>query len=260
MKTFYNKIEYSFPFTVLVLVIMTAAAYISIILKVPQFIADDYYIFHVIQSNRSSVVTMDFYEKYSLVLRPVLYFYLWIQNHLFGSHSLLIKMSSLVLLLIYSAGVVIALKYILIFFKVPLSNLLLLLGGFFIILHPDTVISVLWISDVNELLMSLFYVLAVIVFFAFNNDDIRSPILGSSLLLMCYLLSLFSKQQSMHLPLLFLFILMTYKSRFENKKYRHWTKKALRRARKGGEKMAGEKPFDGQYPFFRKKASRAFRE
>jgi hypothetical protein len=215
----HNKVQSSLLFTVAVAVLVTAVVYIYFILRVPQFLADDYYIFHTINNNPSSPVSLNFTEKYSLALRPVTYSYFWLQFHFFGTDALFMKCFSLILVLGYSAATIVALRYILDFFEKQVSKVLLLIGGLFISLHPDTVISVLWISNVNELLMSLLYVLAVIVFFAFVKNDLRSSVYAASSLILFYLLSIFAKQQSLHLPVLFLFLLIVYKHKFERGKY-----------------------------------------
>jgi hypothetical protein len=199
---------------------MSSSVYLFSILRVPEFIADDYYIFYLVQSHPSSIVSLNFDDKYLLFLRPVAYFFFWAQYHLFASNAFQMKLCSLLFGQMYVIAAITAAKYVVRFFHGTSSNTILLFAGLFISLHPDTLMSILWISDVNEVLMSLFYALALVVFFAFRRDDLHSPFLAISLLVILYILSLSSKQQSMHLPLLFLFLLWAFRDKFNLQKSR----------------------------------------
>lgn len=220
IRSLNRKIESSFLFTVMLLAGITAPVYVLFILKAPDFMADDYYIFYLIRSLPSSIISFNSHEKYLLFLRPVPYFYFWLQYHIFGAHALSMKSIALCLGVLYGVMAMAVMKQVVHLMHISISNVVLLLAGLFVALHPDTILSILWISNVNELLMCVFYALALLVFLGYCRNRINSTPAVYLLLTTLYALSVLSKQQSMHLPLLFIFILILVRDQLSEQRYK----------------------------------------
>jgi hypothetical protein len=92
-------------------------------------------------------------------------------------------------------------------FSPMISALLLVSVG----MHPDTVQSILWISNGNELLMVFFYLIAAYLISAVISGK-KEPGYGiMAATVFAYILSILTKQQSLHLPLVIFLFLWIYR-------------------------------------------------
>jgi hypothetical protein len=92
-------------------------------------------------------------------------------------------------------------------FSPMISALLLVSVG----MHPETVQSILWISNGNELLMVFFYIIAAYLISAVISGK-KEPGYGIMVAtVFAYMLSILTKQQSLHLPLVIFLFLWIYR-------------------------------------------------
>jgi hypothetical protein len=187
------------------LIVFNVLFYLICILKAPGFSSDDFYIFYLISKDPLHPVSLNSQEIFFLFLRPVSYFSFWITYHILSADPVLMKLFSLLLHL----GVVSILYLILV--NLPeeivkkrdhlLIGLLLLLFS----VHPDVLMYIIHINNRTELLMLLFYSAAVLVTLKYVRGAYsgRKFIFTAALL---YILSVLSKQNGMHFPLLLFFI------------------------------------------------------
>jgi hypothetical protein len=134
------------------------------------------------------------------------------QYQLFTTNSLLIKIFSVIVLQLYGIIIIMTLREAGKFFSREIPIITLLLVSLIISIHPDTIMAVLWISNVNELLAVLFYSATLFLFFRTINNK-RLEIWSIILLLVLYLLSIGAKQQGLHLPILLLFIIIVFRNK-----------------------------------------------
>lgn len=171
--------------------------YIPLVHSFPIFYSDDYYIFYSISKHPLVPIALESGEKFFLFLRPITYFYLWLQFHIFSDSAILMK---------YFGCLINIATIVLLFLTIQIGNnkfrlslnpwivaiLCMALG-----LHRDYAHSILWISNINELLASLFYVMAFYVLL----NDIEKP-KNIFFVLFLFTLSVLSKQQGLHFPIL----------------------------------------------------------
>jgi hypothetical protein len=173
------------------------------ILYAPGFSSDDFYIFALINKNPLHPFCINFSEIFFLFLRPVSYFSFWLTYHLFYDNSLIMKFFSL---LLHLGVIFIVWKLLneLSQFTGRKDYFLMALLLFLFSVHPDMVMYILHINNLTELLMLLFYSAVVWAALSFLRGELSSRMFILSAVLM-YILSILSKQNGMHFPLLLLF-------------------------------------------------------
>lgn len=202
----------------LTIIIANILFYLPILFKFPNFWEDDYAVFAYIKENINFPISLNPNVEFFLFLRPVSYFFLWIYYNIWSLHPLYMKMASLAIhitsiLLLY--GLILEITR---FFKTKIPHLSILLCVLVVSFHPDSSISILWISDITELLGVLFYTICLFLFFKYLNKDQNNLILMG--MLFFYFLAIGSKQQPLHFPLLVLFITYLVRDKIPEEKFK----------------------------------------
>lgn len=188
-----------------------------LILLEPGFQTDDFVVFSHIKAN-CSPISFNPKEIFYLFIRPVSYFSFWLDYHLFGEHATVMKIVSLLLFLAF-----LSLFY---FFLLKVSKVTKVrfdgISAFFICLifslHADTMLWIIWISNRTELLYMFFYLSSLILAFNFiTSSKVKLGYLTG--FIACYLLSIFSKQQSLHLPLLMILLVFILRNSISKEKF-----------------------------------------
>jgi hypothetical protein len=187
-----------------------------LILLEPGFQTDDFVVFSNIKAN-SSPISYNPKEIFYLFIRPISYFSFWLDYHLFGEYAIAMKIVSLLLFLGF-----LSLFY---YFLIKVSEVTNIrfngISAFFACLifsfHADTMLWITWISNRTELLYMFFYLCSLI--FVFNYFTSPKSTWGYLIgYIVCYILSIFSKQQSLHLPLLIIMIVFTLRNSINKEK------------------------------------------
>ncbi len=169
---------------------------------VPEFYSDDFYTFGLIASHPDRVIPNLQSNQYSLNTRIVSYAFHWFEYTLIGANSLAMKVFHLILLMF---SVVLLWKVICLLcnkLSIQLNHIFLVLVLILYGVHHGNAISVLWVMNVNETLMVNFYLGSVIMFLGALEQ--RTQIVKKLFLcLFFFILAVLTKQQSIHLPLLF---------------------------------------------------------
>ncbi|HKZ42427.1 MAG TPA: hypothetical protein VJ044_15805, partial [Candidatus Hodarchaeales archaeon] len=175
--------------------------YLLLIFQFPQFYLDDYYIFSRI-SISSLPISLDPSERYYLFVRPIEYLYFWLSYSIAGTNPVVMKVVGLLLLMLLLILMYSTIRRIQEFLSVSIPGYVTALACLFFALHPDVVSSVLWISNSNEILMSLFYCGSI--YFLLDSEYAPRNLAISMLF---FFLSSLVKQQSLHYPFLVVFLL-----------------------------------------------------
>jgi hypothetical protein len=183
----------------------------------PGFILDDYYIFHVITQNPSHPVSYNPAEYYFLFMRPVTYFSHWLDQTIFHFSSLLMKAEGMLLHLLLISVFYFFIKNLTQYLKIETKPLVLALVTLIFSLHTVFVWQIVWLAQRNELLMLLFYIIACYMVLLYLTKHDKYYLW---MFLLCYILSVSSKQQAMHLPLILLFISIFFRKKFSAAEYK----------------------------------------
>ncbi|MBU2506576.1 MAG: hypothetical protein KJ799_07625, partial [Bacteroidetes bacterium] len=135
---------------------INAIVFIPIIILLPQFILDDFYIFHVIENVNPYPIAININEEFYLFLRPVAYFIMWIGNTLFGTHSIFYKLFHFVFHLVFVAVVYDFLFKIMQWKGFSIKSWKALLILVFLTINPIVLYWIVEINNITELLMILF--------------------------------------------------------------------------------------------------------
>ncbi|HOI29597.1 MAG TPA: hypothetical protein PLZ15_07510 [Melioribacteraceae bacterium] len=185
----------------LVLVLLNVMIYIPVILKIPGYIMDDYHLFTVISSNQYNPFDITKYSQFFLSLRPVTYLSLWLDFNLFGDNSIAIKLSGLILHTFLVISIYFLFNLLTQFLKINISKTTITVLCIIFSIHLDSLTWIYWISNRTESLMLLFYVWSAICFLLYFKNEKKYLLFFSFLF---YILSILSKQSSLHLPFLLL--------------------------------------------------------
>ncbi|MEW6061259.1 MAG: hypothetical protein AB1600_04880, partial [Bacteroidota bacterium] len=182
--------------------------YMFFIVRLPGYITDDYYIFHLVSKASSSWYIDNPQEKFYLYYRPITYLYFYLLYHIVGNNPLAMKGIAVVVLLctlLLMVGIIVQLSR---YFKKDISTIGMMLSVAFVVFHPDVLQSVLWIANINELLMSMLYLLAVytICDILLQQSSIKGVKIAIAIL--AFACSVLTKQQSLHLPILLIMFLV----------------------------------------------------
>ncbi|MDQ7815539.1 MAG: hypothetical protein RDU14_00775 [Melioribacteraceae bacterium] len=191
--------------------------YIPIIIIINGFILDDYYLFYLISKNPSLPISVNPNEAFFLFMRPVSYFFFWIDYHVFFTNAVLIKLLSLFLHIILVITFYLLLKKGFRIIEHKTNDILIFLITLIFSFHLDNSIWVFWISNKTELLALLFYMLSLLSVSKFIESDKSYFILLAALF---FLLSILAKQTGLHLPILvcYIFYIKRWKISEANKK------------------------------------------
>ncbi|MBU0559544.1 MAG: glycosyltransferase family 39 protein [Bacteroidetes bacterium] len=190
---------------------INAIVFIPIIILLPQFILDDFYIFHVIENVNPYPIAININEEFYLFLRPVAYFIMWIGNTLFGTHSIFYKLFHFVFHLVFVAVVYDFLFKIMQWKGFSIKSWKALLILVFLTINPIVLYWIVEINNITELLMILFYAASLrsIFIYIFINHSNKYLLLYA----LFFILSALSKQIGLHLPLLILVFLYALRSK-----------------------------------------------
>lgn len=179
---------------------------VLLIIGFPSFYADEFPIFGEIALHPEQLLKTDPKAEYHLFVRPISHVVLWLYFHGAGTNAIVMKCFNLalLLLLLYVVG-----RFLLTFQhadpKKPdtlvVALLLLWLGT-----HPSLQHSVLFISNITELLSALFYATALL--FVTRMWDAETGRGGTTIFLAisAFIASILSKQTGLHLPLTILLL------------------------------------------------------
>ena len=191
-----------------IIIIVNLAIFLPAIYIFPYFNNDDFIIFSIIQNSPYDLISTNPHEIFFLFLRPTAYFTFWVDFGIFGTHSSLMKIHSIVYLIVFQISFLLFLKEVFKFFNKKYKEIYILFTTLIIAIHPIFLNSVLFIYNRNEILVILFYtisLLMVLYYLKFNKD------IFLLFYLLFYILSILSKQQSLHLPLLVMFVMLISK-------------------------------------------------
>lgn len=202
---------------ILIILAVNLIVFLPMIVFVPGFLSDDFYIFSRLKENIYLPISITPADSCYLFLRPVSYFFMWCNYLLWNVNSEAMKITSLVFHIVYSVVVFHLIIEIFRFLKLENDRKVILLIALAIAVHPDSIGWILWICNCTEMLTVLFYAAALYTTLLYLNDRIgdRLYIIG---VLGFYILSVTAKQQSLHLPMLILFCLLIFRHRIENSK------------------------------------------
>jgi hypothetical protein len=131
------------------------------------------------------------------------------------NNAVVMKLMSLVVHICSTTILLFTIKEYSELFKIRTSCIMFILLGIFVSFNLDAFISVLWISNSNELLSGLLYVSIFYLIVLFLNNKIASSLIFGILLNILFLISILIKQNSAHLPLLLLILLFFFKDKIE---------------------------------------------
>lgn len=199
------------------IILLNLIIYIPVILIIPGFILDDYYLFYIISQNPSIPFSTNPDEAFFLFMRPLSYFSFWIDFHIFYANPLLIKFFSIFLHIILVLSFYYMLKKLTFIIIKRNDNLIIFLTTLLFSFHLDNAIWIYWISNKTELLAVLFYILSIFAFIKFLEEQKKYYLILCAIF---FLASITSKQTGLNLPVLLIFIsyLMNWKYDIGNRK------------------------------------------
>lgn len=196
--------------------------YLPIIFSSLKFIEDDYIIFAYIKENPFSPIITDPLAQFFLFMRPLSYFSLWVDFHLFGDNYIAIKLVSLMLHIFFIIVLYHFLNKINDKFRLQIDPNIILLLSLIFSNHLDSQLWISFICNRTEQLMILFYTLSLFFFIKYCDTNKRAHLFLTALF---FLLSVLAKQSGLHIPLVILvFILYEY---YVNNKTNLWSKEIL---------------------------------
>jgi hypothetical protein len=188
----------------LAIIIIVNIIFYGILIKFyPGFMADDFILFALIDKNPNMPIAIDKNAPFFLFLRPLSYFSFWLDYNLFGHNYYLMKLHSF---LLHISTIIVF--YILLIKVNELLNFtinkylifsLLLIFSF----HGDTLVWNTWISNRTEILMLLFYALAILMIVKYLIEKSNKYLY---FFIIFFVLSLLSKQTGLHLPILLIYL------------------------------------------------------
>lgn len=203
------------------LFIINLIFYLYVILNIEKLMLDDYVIFSIIKDNPGRLISFNVNDDFFLFFRPLTYILMYIFFYFFNLNALLIKVINLIVLF--------ALLYFAYLFIERLSEkktkdlppvyiFLLLLT---LSLSFYSFMSVIWISNSNELYMLLFYLVSLNCLMLYVKGGSKKYLF---LYFIFYVASVLFKQTSLHLPFLVLLFIYYNKNKLERKKFNNIVK------------------------------------
>jgi len=210
----------SYHYYLTITIAISIAVYSIIIYFLPSFNTDDYEIFGEISKKDSPFFNVDLLQHYFLNSRPLSYLFFKLYYTLWGLNSVGMKMSGL---LIHLGLMVVFFRLIVNisrFMKINPNYKIALFITLIFSLFPDNSIWIYEINNQTELLLIFFYLLAISFYLQYLMEE-RQKEAYLFFYILCYFLSILSKQQSLHLPVLMLFITYFVKNNLERERYNH---------------------------------------
>ena len=188
----------------------------------PGFHTDDYFDFGLAASNYENTLSLNFsalstYEISHFVLRPISFLNLLYNYNFYGINSLAMKIAVIPIHIIFVCLFYYLLNLLCNFLKLSFNPSIALVISLLLSFHPNNFWWIYWICNQNELLMMLFYTLALIFILKYISEDKKKYLW---LYLISFLLSIAAKQQAIHLPVLIIFFSWVFKSKLSDEKYR----------------------------------------
>lgn len=190
---------------VILLIFTNILFFLPFIIALPDHYLDDFVVFGLIHSHPNNILSLNPSDPYFLFLRPISYFSFWIDYKLFPMMPILMKFETLLIHLLLVTSVYFLLKELNKYFDLNISNTWIFLLVLVYSIYPDNYKWITWISNRTELLMILFYVLSLLNAIKYLNRE-KPHFHLLVLQFVFFILSVLSKQQSFHLPFLFLFL------------------------------------------------------
>ncbi len=198
-----KKSQYIYP--LLFIILVNIVYYLWVIKLFPGFISDDFELFAYISKNADIPICLDPKTSFFLFLRPISYFTFWLDYTLLKENYFIMKLESLTLHLVtLSVIYIILIKLSELFnikFKRNIAIILLLIFSF----HSDALFWLTWIANRTEILMLLFYALAVLMIINFLRTNKNVFLL---FYIIFFTLSVAAKQTGLHLPLLLVYLII----------------------------------------------------
>lgn len=202
---------------VILIILSNFLFFIPFIIALPDHYLDDFVVFGLINSHPNNLISLNPFDPYFLFLRPVSYFSFWLDYKLFPMMPLTMKFESLLFHLLLVVSVYFLLTELKKYFNLKISNTWIFLITLVYSCYPDNFRWITWISNRTELLMILFYVISLFIAIKYLNKE-KPHIHLLVLQFIFFIMSILSKQQSLHLPFLFLFFVW-YKKRINTSKH-----------------------------------------
>lgn len=200
-------------FYILLSVLLFSLVYfLPLIIKLPDYLMDDFLMFSIINKNPSGFIMLNPGDMIHMLVRPLTFFSFWFDCIVLKSSSLHMKIGTLLLhfcfisvFFVFTCDLLKYLKFNIYVYKLGIITLI-------ISVHTISMWWIILIGLRNELMMILFYTISLYSVFLFIKTG-KNYFLVISLIF--YIFSFLSKQQSLHLPLIVLIILIFFKNNFE---------------------------------------------
>lgn len=172
----------------------------------PDYYSDDFLVFFYIQESLQTLTLPGLTTPFYLGLRPGFVFILSLLHFITADPvftKIFLLFCSLALVFISWRIITLAGKL----YGFTPTGVIIAMGLFFIAFHPDTLYSVFWISNGNELLMTIFYAGSIYSLLLLMQNGKTGYLLFS---LVLFLISASMKQTGLHLPFLAALFLTVY--------------------------------------------------
>ncbi len=201
----------SFYLLVFVLLTLNLLFFLPLVIKLPDFLMDDFMLFSIIDKNPAGFILTNPGEIVHMIVRPLTFFSLWFDHVILNLSSFQMKLETLSLQLAFAAVFCFFAYDLLDYLKVKVNAYKLSFVALILTTHTICTWWILWVALRNEILMLLFYALALYSVLLFLKSN-KSYFLSLSLLF--YIFSFLSKQQSLHFPLLVIATLLFFRDNF----------------------------------------------
>lgn len=178
--------------------------YSIVIVIYPGFISDDFLIFSLIAKNPNIPISLNPNDYFFLFFRPISYFSFYIDYNFLFENPYLMKYVSLILHLVILTILYFLINNFFLQFNISINRSIRVLSLLIFSLHLDVLNYIYWISNRTELLYLSFYLLAL---YSFVKYTICEKNIYLFIMFVSYIISILSKQTSLHLPFLIIFLL-----------------------------------------------------
>ena len=196
------------------LVAVNILVYVIIISLFPPFQMDDYYIFTIIRNNPGHPIAVLQNYFFSLYFRPLSYFAFFLDYYLLNADAYPIKYINLIIHILVIVVFYFSLIKISDVLKFKASATLIFLISLIFSFSYFSLMWIYWICDKTELLMFCFYLISLFSVFQYHKSQKYYLLIFYCIF---YLLSILSKQSSLHLPVLILFLVFLLRKKIDRK-------------------------------------------
>jgi hypothetical protein len=210
------KDKYFTDFIYLFLIFAVNILYYSYFInKLPDFYADDYYIFTIVKNFLSTGIFISPNEYHYLFWRPVLFFTFCLDNIIAGNDSVFIKYISLSLHLLTIIFVYFTVIKLFNISKFLYPKYLIFLITLALSLHPVHYKCIIWIAQKNALIMELFFVIAFFCVLKYIESNKTRYLF---LTVMSFIVSLLCKQNAASFPFILFALFLLYRNNIDKNK------------------------------------------